>query len=127
MKVIFLLAALFCLNTSYSQARMGSSISEIQEEFQSDPTFISGFPDSPWLSVELSTATVFYTFDARGNCEQTIISPTTTYDLNYYLNRYNAEYKKTSESAWVIVEDGYNIYISLKMTDDGVYFFTWTF
>lgn len=127
MKVIFLLAALFCLNTSYTQSRLGYSQSEIYEEFKGDKGFISGYPQERWLSVEVSTALVFFTFDENNVCDVTIISPYTTSDLNYYINRYNAEYKKTSEGHWVIVAEGYNIYISLQQTEDGVYFFNWTF
>ena len=127
MKTLFILAALFCLNTGYSQSRLGYSLTEIQQEFKGETSLITGFPQEHWLSLDMSTALVFYTFDDKNVCDGTIISPYTTSDLNYYINRYNAEYKKTSEGHWVIVAEGYNIYISLQQTEDGVYFFNWTF
>ena len=127
-KVFIVVLVLFGINSySYSQARMGSSVADLQEEFKGDPSLVSGFPTNSWLSVEMPTAVVFYIFNSKGTCAETIISPTTTVDLNYYLNRYDTEYKKTSEGNWVIVEECYNIYITLKITEDGVYFFSWTF
>ena len=126
-KIIGVGIMLLCMHTSYSQSRLGYSQSEIYEEFKGDKGFVSGYPQERWLSVEVSTALVFFTFNENNVCDVAIISPYTTSDLNYYINRYNAEYKKTSEGHWVIVAEGYNIYISLQQTEDGVYFFNWTF
>lgn len=126
-KVVGVVIVMLCVQTTYSQARLGYSLAEISEEFGSDKTFISGFPNESWVSVGFSTALVYYSFNEKKECSETFVSPYTEEDVHYYINKYNDDYKKTSNTTWVIVDANFNIYISLKKTDEGVIFFTWTY
>jgi hypothetical protein len=126
-KIISVATILICMQTASAQARLGYSLTEISDEFRSDKTYLSGFPKDKWVSVNFSTALIYYSFNDRLECSETYISPNTEEDIQYYINKYNTDYKKTSENTWVIVETDFNIYISLQKTEEGVIFFTWSY
>lgn len=126
-RIVSVAIVMLCMHTTYSQARLGYSLAEISEEFGTDETYLSGFPNESWVSVGSATALIYYAFNDRKECEATFISPYTDEDFQYYLNKYNRDYKKTSAVSWVIIEPEFNIYITMQTTKEGIDFFHWSY
>lgn len=126
MKKLILIIALMVIsiNVSHSQCRIGYSMGDILTEFGVEEA-TSGYPESPFIYYSYAMYGVFYAFDEEGMCVTTSIIPNTQDDLTFFINKYNKEYRRYTQSIWVMVEDGDNVFVMLRQTPQGEYFFFW--
>lgn len=76
----------------FSQARLGSTASDIKSEFwESRYKLKSGYDKDGdyYITIETERATVMYYFDTDKICTTTVIAPDNQGALNYYVEQYN--------------------------------------
>jgi hypothetical protein len=123
MKTLLFIFLLLC-ETSFSQARVGYTLTEISTEFSDDNLF-SGFPSNPFVSATTISAKTFYIFNESNICTDCMVMPLDKIDLQFYINKYSSIYKTLSSTSWVQVNDGFNVYIDLRIDEVGNPFFHW--
>lgn len=129
MAKIFLLILFHVFSASlFSQARIGSSVTEIKNEFWERKYNLTPEYDEYgdyFITIETSLATVFYYFDSDNICNTTLIVPNDEGILNYYVELYNKQYVILSPTKWKMYNN-YGYYeIELCFLDDGISFFMW--
>lgn len=113
-----------------AQARLGSSFTEIKEEF-SDPKYklmILHHSDmKKYIHIQLHGASIEYYFNDSNICIWTVILPASQGALNYYVEEYNKKYVILSPTKWRMYSDQGYAEIELTFTDNGKYYFIWTY
>jgi hypothetical protein len=123
-RLITIITLMLLSNYGYTQARVGYTLTEISTEFSDDNLF-SGFPSNPFISVITISAKTFYVFNENNICTDCMVMPLDNIDLQFYINKYNNNYKALSDTSWVQVNDGFNVYIDLLIDEKGNPFFHW--
>ena len=119
---------LLIINLAFSQARLGSSVDDIKNEFgEAEYNLKSGYSDDGTYYVTISTdrATVIYYFSKEKICTLCMIVPDNQGALNFYVELYNEQYVIVSSTEWKMYSGGGIAEISLIYPDDGGYFFLW--
>lgn len=126
--ILISLTLLLLINVAYAQARLGSSATEIKNEFwESEHKLESGYTDDGiyYLRIRTTRATVFYCFDEDKLCRLCLIFPDNQGALNFYVELYNELYVIVSPTEWKMYSAGGIAEISLIYPDDGGYYFLW--
>ena len=122
------LTMLLLIKVAYSQARLGSSATEIKNEFwETKHNLKSGYTDDGiyYISIWTERATVFYYFNEDKVCILCMIIPDNQGALNFYVELYNKQYVIVSSTEWKMYSNGGIAEISLIFPDDGGYYFLW--
>lgn len=128
-RYILLFAFLLFCGNAYSQARLGSSLSQIRSEFSADQyQFKTGHLNDGTLyaNVTMSDRTIIYYFDSDYDCSATAIIPDNQGVLNGMVENYNKQYVIVSSTAWRMYSNEGICDISLQYPSDGGYYFLWT-
>jgi hypothetical protein len=119
---IFFFAALSC----FSQARLGSTRSEIYKEFSEyNPQFESNEGGQPYMHFQLGRAVVMHYFDEENICALTAIAPNDQGDLNYFVELYNRQYVIIGPKQWKMYSENGTIATIELITNNGTTFFIW--
>ncbi|KAB2908124.1 MAG: hypothetical protein LC102_06490 [Ignavibacteriales bacterium] len=123
--VIFaLFIAAGTVETSYAQARIGSTSYDIISEFRSEGiTWQTANDGEKYLACNLTRAFVCYFFDDDDRCSLTLVFPKRQGDLNFYCQKYNDEAVIISDTKWKLYLKEGILNIELIYTDEGSYFF----
>ncbi|MFK7947914.1 MAG: hypothetical protein AB8G11_10005 [Saprospiraceae bacterium] len=126
-KLLIIIAMLLSMS-SFSQARLGSSATEIKNEFwESYYELDSGYDSDGdyYIKIEVEKASVIYFFDSDKICNRTFILPDNQGALNYFVELYNKQYVIVSSTEWKMYSSGGIASIKLIFADDGGYYFLW--
>ena len=122
--IISMLISIF----SYSQVRLGSTASEIRQEFPPSvyPT-TSGWDNDGdyYLRISFAKSTTTYYFNEDGRCYLVHLWPNTQTDLNWYVQLYNQEYVIISDTEWKMYGPNGICSVRLIYPPNGGYFFAW--
>lgn len=119
---------LLLVNVAFSQARLGSTASEIKNEFwESTYNLKSGYTDDGiyYVSIETERASVMYWFNTEKVCTLCMIIPDNQGALNFYVELYNKQYVIVSSTEWKMYSADGIAKISLIYPEDGGYYFLW--
>ncbi len=114
---------------SFSQARVGSSFSEIKSEYyESNWNLRSGYnkDEEKYIYISTTRAEVGYYFESGQICYTTYILPKRQGDLNFYVEKYNKQYVIMSPTKWKMYSENGICNIELIYPEDGKCFFVWT-
>lgn len=101
MRKALLIIAILYSTVATAQARLGSSLGEIYNEFSDDNPSMNTLDDGrKTLRVTTDRATVDYVFNSNQECNATLILPNGQGDLNYYVETYNSRYVIISSKEW---------------------------
>jgi hypothetical protein len=108
-----------------AQARLGSTISEIREEFSSIK-FEEGLTNGciVWLKFNFENKEISYYFGSNGSCVLTTITPQSQGTYNAMVEKFNRQYVILSESKWRMYSDSEIVDISLVFPNEGKSYFT---
>jgi len=127
MKKLVLAAFMFCGTLSYSQARLGSSYSDIYDEFRASYPQTRTTDDNELLMVVSSEKLqTYYYFTNSKVCYRCVIYPKTEGALNGLVEIYNNRYVIVSSTEWKMYSNGSIASVKL-ITYDGITFFMWEF
>ena len=113
----------------FSQARVGSSASDIKEEYaESRYNLKDGYDKDNDYYIKITTvdATVYYYFNADKICTITEIIPDNQGSLNSFVEIYNKRYVIISSTQWKMYSKNGIANIELIYPKSGGYFFLWT-
>ena len=127
MKKALLLMMMAWSLTTTAQARIGSTLGEIFNEFSdNNPSYRTLDDGRVTMRVLTDRATIDYVFNDEQNCEATLILPHRQGDLNYYVETYNSRYVIISSREWRMYSgDGSIAKITMETYQDKT-FFMWT-
>lgn len=126
--ILTTLAVILTLLTVNAQSRLGSSVSEVKEEFwESKYKLIGKFNDENiyYISIETERASVFYWFDDEYICRMCAILPRSQGDLNFYVENYNSKYVVVSTTQWKMYSEFGIADVTLVYPEEGGYYFIW--
>lgn len=113
----------------FGQARLGSSATEIKNEFwESRYNLKSGYDKDGdyYITITTERATVTYLFNSDKVCYLTAIIPDAQGDLNFYVELYNKQYVIVSSTQWKMYSNNGIANINLIYPEGGGYFFLWS-
>lgn len=129
MKYFFFVSLIFSYASLSAQARLGSSISEIREEFKETKYHLKSNYDNKNdfnITVELTDSYVTYYFHKSTTCTATVIQPKNEGILNGLVELYNKKYVILSSRNWRMYSKYGISNIELFYTTDGSYYIIWT-
>ena len=128
-KILLIIALIFTTIVAFSQARLGSSATEIKSEFSgSHYKLIGDYTNDKTYYIGITTerATVLYYFNSDMICNRTLIVPNNQGALNYYVELYNKHYVIINSTRWKMYSAGGIANIELFYPQDGGYCFVWS-
>lgn len=126
-KLLSTIGLLFILTTfAFGQARVRWKEQAIRNDFPAR-TFDHGYTDKgvKWISFDKEIASTIYYFDDNGTCNLCAVFPHTQKILNGLVEKYNKEYVIVSDTKWKMYSGNGNMYIELKLKDEGYYFISY--
>jgi len=122
--IVFLVSLCIYVNI-YSQARIGSSLDEIKNEFTNNDMRYSIIEKIPCLIVIYSNVDVFYYLNNAGFCYQTsIVTKNLTLAKNI-IDIYNKNYIIKSRISWIMNNNFRIVTIQFQYITGIGYIFTW--
>lgn len=126
MKNILIGTLLLCTLDCFSQARLGSSRSEIYEEFRTyNPRFENNDEGQPYMHFQMERAVIMHYFNENNICVLTAIAPNKQGDLNFFVEMYNNQYVIISPTVWKMYSQNGAISTIELINNNGTTFFIW--
>jgi hypothetical protein len=126
MKITLFALLFIAVFDCFSQARLGSTRSEIYTEFNHyNPQFESNDGGQPYMHFQMERAIVMHYFDENNICVLTAIATNSQGDLNFFVELYNKQYVIISPKQWKMYSENGNIATIELKTNNGTTFFIW--
>jgi len=127
-KLVIMLVLLFIVAPAFSQARLGRSFYEINQEYEENySVVIDKFKDNIVLNIDMDRAVIKHLFDSNDICILSLIAPKNNIDVQYYVERYNKELVIMSPTEWRFYVGNSIAKVSLETLDDNSIVFFWIF
>jgi hypothetical protein len=127
-KLVIMLVLLSIVAPAFSQARLGRSFYEINQEYEENySVVIDKFKDNIVLNIDMDRAVIKHLFDSNDICILSMIAPKSNIDVQYYVERYNKELVIMSPTEWRFYVGNSIAKVSLKTLDDNSIVFFWIF
>jgi len=127
-KLVIMLVLLSIVAPAFSQARLGRSFYEINQEYEENySVVIDKFKDNIVLNIDMDRAVIKHLFDSNDICILSLIAPKNNIDVQYYVERYNKELVIMSPTEWRFYVGNAIAKVSLETTTDNSIVFIWTF
>jgi len=110
---------------TFSQARLGSSLNEIRNEFSAHQMGYININNIPCLIVTYPDIQVRYYFNSKSFCYQTSLVTQNLKQSKHILDVYNKNYIITSKTTWIMNDSFRTAHIKFSYKDDIGYVFTW--
>ena len=123
-KLTYLSFLLFPIIT-FSQARLGSSLNEIRNEFSNQKMGYINSNNIPCLIVTYPDIEVCYYFDSKSLCYQTSIVSQSLKQSKQIIDAYNKNYIITSKTTWIMIDSFRTVHVKFSYKRDIGYIFTW--
>ena len=126
MKRIIIVFIIFCgcLNT-FSQARLGSYLSELKLEYRNQKTEFLLIDNIPCFVVSYSNVDIFYYLTDKGTCFKTALATDNRALVETIIQIYNKYHVIKSRTSWLMNDKGKYIRINLQYINNVGYVFTW--
>ena len=123
-----MLVLLSIVAPAFSQARLGRSFYEINQEYEENySVVIDKFKDNVVLNIDMDRAVIKHLFDSNDICILSMIAPKSNIDVQYYVERYNKELVIMSPTEWRFYVGNSIAKVSLETLDDNSIVFFWIF
>jgi hypothetical protein len=127
-KLVIMLVLLSIVAPAFSQARLGRSFYEINQEYEENySVVIDKFKDNIVLNIDMDRAVIKHLFDNNDICILSMIAPKSNIDVQYYVERYNKELVIMSPTEWRFYVGNSIAKVSLETLDDNSIVFFWIF
>jgi hypothetical protein len=127
-KLVIMLVLLSIVAPAFSQARLGRSFYEINQEYEKNySVVIDKFKDNIVLNIDMDRAVIKHLFDSNDICILSMIAPKNNIDVQYYVERYNKELVIMSPTEWRFYVGNSIAKVSLETLDDNSIVFFWIF
>jgi hypothetical protein len=127
-KLVIMLVLLSIVAPAFSQARLGRSFYEINQEYEENySVVIDKFKDNVVLNIDMDRAVIKHLFDSNDICILSMIAPKSNIDVQYYVERYNKELVIMSPTEWRFYVGNSIAKVSLETLDDNSIVFFWIF
>jgi hypothetical protein len=127
-KLVIMLVLLSIVAPAFSQARLGRSFYEINQEYEENySVVIDKFKDNVVLNIDMDRAVIKHLFDSNDICILSLIAPKNNIDVQYYVERYNKELVIMSPTEWRFYVGNSIAKVSLETLDDNSIVFFWIF
>jgi len=127
-KLVIMLVLLSIVTPVFSQARLGRSFYEINQEYEENySVVIDKFKDNIVLNIDMDRAVIKHLFDSNDICILSLIAPKNNIDVQYYVERYNKELVIMSPTEWRFYVGNSIAKVSLETLDDNSIVFFWIF
>jgi hypothetical protein len=127
-KLVIMLVLLSIVAPAFSQARLGRSFYEINQEYEENySVVIDKFKDNIVLNIDMDRAVIKHLFDSNDICILSLIAPKNNIDVQYYVERYNKELVIMSPTEWRFYVGNSIAKVSLETLDDNSIVFFWIF
>lgn len=128
-KLILTVLLIITMSTMFSQSRILSTYEVVLKEFPRDEygtTTEMNDDGERSMVVKLDFANVLHLFTVKGYCYATLIKPKDMKTLNWYVEKYNKEYVRVSDTEWKAYFETGIAKIELIFEDNNLYYFKWT-
>ena len=127
-KILLTVILIFTTIVAFSQARLGSSASEIKSEFSERRYDLLDYTENNIYYINITTerAIVVYHFSSDMKCILTRIIPDNQGSLNFFVELYNKMYVIISPTKWKMYSGRGIANIELVYPKAGSYYFIWS-